>query len=217
MWIDSEKQLFRCNITLDSTVLTRDTHLQNLFSHAEKLVQPQIGSMPPETETCKILKAAHAIQLTTLIQFLPTIFNQLFEVLAMVQGTSDVGVQVVRLMVHLVHMICDIGRKDLMDSYIKYVFLCVGNGVHEHLMAPLHSFIESSQQDFLLGHKFMQHSHFFFQIINKSMAQYLINTGRIKVFGHIFMKVLHSFMLYVIFRCVERKDSPRVSMHTLKS
>jgi len=61
--------------------LTRDPHLQNLFHHAEKLVQPQIGAFPPETETCKILKAAHAIQLATLIQFLPTTFNQLFEVL----------------------------------------------------------------------------------------------------------------------------------------
>lgn len=68
-------------LTLDSTVLTRDLHLHNLFCHAEKLVQPQIGAMPPETETCKILKAAHAIQSTTLIQYLPTILNQLFEIL----------------------------------------------------------------------------------------------------------------------------------------
>lgn len=49
------------------------------------------------------------------------------------------------------------------------------------LTAPLHMFVDPSQQDFLLGHKFMQYSGFFFDIIVKSMAQYLINTGRIKV------------------------------------
>lgn len=63
----------------------------------------------------------------------------------------------------------------------QYVFVCVGNGVHEHLMAPLFSFVEPSQQDFLLAQRFMQHSEFFFHVMTKSMAQFLFNTGRIKV------------------------------------
>lgn len=123
----------------------------------------------------------------------------------MVQGSSDIGAQVVRLMIHLVQMIHDAGRKDLLESYIKvsfhlsfylhtmcilklsyypilqYVFMCVGNGIHEHLMAPLYTFVDTNPKDFLLSNKFMQHSNFFFEIITKSMAQYLINTGRIKV------------------------------------
>lgn len=41
----------------------------------------------------------------------------------MVQGSSDIGAQVVRLMIHLVQMIHDAGRKDLLESYIK-VFFC---------------------------------------------------------------------------------------------
>lgn len=40
----------------------------------------------------------------------------------MVHGNSDIGTQVVRLMVHLVHMIYDTGRKDLLESYIKVLF-----------------------------------------------------------------------------------------------
>lgn len=64
---------------------------------------------------------------------------------------------------------------------LQYVFNCVEFKLHTVLTAPLHMFVDPNQQDFLLGHKFMQYSSFFFDIIIKSMAQYLINTGRIKV------------------------------------
>lgn len=61
------------------------------------------------------------------------------------------------------------------------MFNCVEFKLHTVLTAPLHMFVDPNQQDFLLGQKFMQYSNFFFDIIIKSMAQYLINTGRIKV------------------------------------
>lgn len=63
----------------------------------------------------------------------------------------------------------------------QYVFNCVELKLHTVLTAPLHMFLDPTQQDFLLGHKFMQYSSFFFDAIVKSMVQYLINTGRIKV------------------------------------
>lgn len=181
VWVEGEKPLFRCNLTLDSTVLSRDQHLHNLFCHAEKLSQIQPAALPADADTCKILKAAHATQLSTLIAFLPTILNQLFEILITLKSDSEVSYQIVKLLVHLVHMLNDAGRKDLLDSYVKYVFVCVGSGVHDKLCEPLHQFVTASQPDFLLGHKFMQYSSFFFQIIVKSMAQYLLNTGRIKM------------------------------------
>lgn len=33
--------------------------------------------------------------------------------------TQDMGYQIVKLIVHFVHMIHDYGRKDLLDSYVK--------------------------------------------------------------------------------------------------
>ncbi|KAI8427626.1 hypothetical protein MSG28_002111 [Choristoneura fumiferana] len=186
IWVEGEKQLFRCQLVLDSTVATRDAHLHNLFVQAERLIRtnspPTSPSPPPWNDVCNALKAAHAIKLSALVAFLPTILNQLFELMTVEKSyTPDMGYQIVKLIVHFIHMIHDYGRKDLLDSYVKYVFNCVEFKLHTVLTAPLHMFVDPNQQDFLLGHKFMQYSSFFFDIIIKSMAQYLINTGRIKM------------------------------------
>lgn len=69
---------------------------------------------------------------------------------------------------------------------MQYVFNCVEFKLHTMLTAPLHMFVDPNQSDFLLGNKFMQYSGFFFDIITKSMAQYLINTGRIKVSTYVY-------------------------------
>ncbi|KAJ2944618.1 hypothetical protein O0L34_g3971 [Tuta absoluta] len=189
VWVEGEKQLFRCQLVLDSTVATRDPHLHNLFSQAERLIKanspPTSPSPPPWNDVLTALKAAHAIKQSSLVAFLPTILNQLFELMTVEKSYShDMGYQIVKLIVHFVHMIHDYGRKDLLDSYVKYVFNCVEFKLHTVLTAPLHRFVEPNQQDFLLGHKFMQYSGFFFDIVTKSMAQYLINTGRIKMSRH---------------------------------
>ncbi|KAL0894603.1 hypothetical protein ABMA27_013165 [Loxostege sticticalis] len=189
VWVEGEKQLFRCQLVLDSTVATRDTHLHNLFSQAERLIKsnspPTSPSPPPWNDVVNALKAAHSIKLSSLVAFLPTILNQLFELMTVEKSyNQDMGYQIVKLIVHIVHMIHDYGRKDLLDSYVKYVFNCVEFKLHTVLTAPLHMFVDPNQQDFLLGHKFMQYSAFFFDIIIKSMAQYLINTGRIKMSRH---------------------------------
>ncbi|XP_061379186.1 dedicator of cytokinesis protein 9 isoform X2 [Danaus plexippus] len=186
VWVESEKPLFRCQLVLDSTVATRDVHLHNLFCQIERLIKssspPTSPGAPPWHDVCNALKGAHAVNLSSLIAFLPTIFNQLFDLMTIEKGyTSDMGYQVVKLIVHYVHLIHDFGRKDLLDSYVKYVFNCVEFKLHTVLTAPLYMFVDPNQQDFLLCHKFMQYSSFFFDIIVKSMAQYLINTGRIKM------------------------------------
>ncbi|XP_075992073.1 dedicator of cytokinesis protein Ziz isoform X1 [Anticarsia gemmatalis] len=186
VWVEAEKQLFRCQLVLDSTVATRDVHLHNLFAQAERVARSSSPATspapPPWSDVCTALKAAHAVKLSSLVAFLPTILNQLFELMTVEKSyTHDMGYQIVKLIVHYVHMIHDYGRKDLLDSYVKYVFNCVQFKLHTMLTAPLYMFVDPNQPDFLLGNKFMQYSGFFFDIIVKSMAQYLINTGRIKM------------------------------------
>lgn len=84
-WVEGEKQLFRCQLILDSTVATRDIHLHNLFTQAERLIKssspPTSPSPPPWNDVYNALKAAHAVKLSTLVAFLPTILNQLFELM----------------------------------------------------------------------------------------------------------------------------------------
>lgn len=142
--------------------------------------------MPSENETCKILKALHAIQLTTLITFLPTLLNHLFNLLC---GTTndEIGLNIIRVMINLIHMVHDAGRKDILQSYVKYVFVPPimtdqkGTTVHAELGKHLPTILHPNNTDFLVVNKFMQHSTFFFEIMIKSMAQHLLSSGRIKV------------------------------------
>lgn len=53
--------------------------------------------------------------------------------------------------------------------------------VHEQLSSHLPTLLRPDYADFLTVNKLMKHSDFFFQVMGKSMAQYLLSTGRIKV------------------------------------
>lgn len=174
--------------------MTTDQHLHNLFAHTERILQqPKTSAVPAETETCKILKAAHAIHLSAVITFLPTILNQLFTLL--VNTTSDeIGLNVIRLIVNLIHTIAEEAyRKELLSSYVKFVFQTRSydhknqgspnsiNTVHGELCKHLPTLLHPNNTDFLIINKFMKYSSTFFDIIVKSMAQHLISTGRIRM------------------------------------
>uniref|UniRef100_A0A8D9FDQ4 Dedicator of cytokinesis protein 9 n=1 Tax=Cacopsylla melanoneura TaxID=428564 RepID=A0A8D9FDQ4_9HEMI len=191
-WVDCQRPLYSVSFTLNSTVFTTDVHLHNLFSHGERLLsEPRTPGSPvpntnppPDTETCKILKAAHAIQLSSVVQFLPTILNHVFRMLVRVSTASqDLSINIIRLLVHLVYLLHDAGRTDALATYAKFVLVgdIEGSTVHEQLCAHLPSLLRPNNTDFLLVNKFLPHSGFFFQIIVKSMAQYLLTTGRIKM------------------------------------
>ncbi|XP_053664214.1 dedicator of cytokinesis protein 9 [Anopheles marshallii] len=194
-WIDNQRPIFTISLRLDSTVLTTDQHLHNLFLHAERLLEHSKTVAPPDTtETCKILKAAHAIQSGSLITFLPTILNQLFS-LIVATNSEEVGVNIIRLLVNLFHMVAEEAkRKELLMAYVKYVYRIDSqpvsgssptsqsvNTVHGELCRHLPTLLHPNNTDFLLVNKFMKFSGIFFEVIVKSMAQYLLSTGRIKM------------------------------------
>ncbi|XP_050078931.1 dedicator of cytokinesis protein 9 isoform X2 [Anopheles maculipalpis] len=192
-WIDNQRPIFTISLRLDSTVLTTDQHLHNLFLHAERLLEHSKTVAPPDTtETCKILKAAHAIQIGSLITFLPTILNQLFSLLV-ATNNEEVGLNIIRLLVNLFHMVAEEAkRKELLMAYVKYVYRIDSqpvngcsptsqNTVHGELCRHLPTLLHPNNTDFLLVNKFMKFSGIFFEVIVKSMAQYLLSTGRIKM------------------------------------
>lgn len=171
---------------MDSTVHTSDQHLHNLFVHSERLLEGGLTSaMPAEIETCKILKASHAIDITTLINFLPTILNELFTLLVHTHS-EEVGMNIIRLLINIIHMITEeAGRKELLSSYVKYVFYAPyfsqksNRIVHSELCKLLPVILNPSNTDFLIVNKFMRYSSIFFDLILKSMEQYLLHTKRI--------------------------------------
>jgi hypothetical protein len=192
-WIDNQKPIFNISFRLNSTVLSTDQHLHNLFAHAEKLLESVKGPIPSDMETCKVLKAAHAIHISAVINFLPTIFDQLF-ILLITSYNDDVSCNIIRLLINLIHMVAEeAGRKDLMLSYVKYNFMTPSikmksnaspsaiNTVHGEICKHLPSLLNPANTDFLLVNKFMKFSSIIFDIIVKSMAHFLLSSGRIKM------------------------------------
>lgn len=173
---------------LNSTVLTTDQHLHNLFAHAERILEMgRISALPADSETCKILKAAHAINMSSIITFLPTILNQLF-ILLVETCNEDVGLNIIRLLVNLIHTVSEEAqRREFIAAYVKYVFKMpptkskLAQTVHSELCKYLPTLLHPNNTDFLLVNKFMRYSNVFFDIIIKSMAQFLLSTGRIKM------------------------------------
>lgn len=181
------------NFRLNSTIFTTDQHLHNLFAHAERLIESTRGPIPSESETCKILKAAHAMDIRSAINFLPTLLDELF-VLLVTSANEDVSCNIIRLLINLIHMVAEEAqRKDLILSYVKYNFKTPSikgkagsspnttNTVHGEICKHLPSLLHPNNTDFLLVNKFMKFSSIIFDIIIKSMAHFLINSGRIRM------------------------------------
>ena len=72
------------------------------------------------------MQAAHAIQLPTAITFLPTILNHLFGLLV-VTTSEEIGLNVIRVLIHIIHMIDEAGRKEILQAYVKVRFPNVVN------------------------------------------------------------------------------------------
>ncbi|KAG5678742.1 hypothetical protein PVAND_008388 [Polypedilum vanderplanki] len=192
-WILDQKPIFNIHFRLNSTLFSTDQHLHNLFAHAEKLLESTRGPIPSEMETCKVLKAAHAIHISAVINFLPTIFDQLF-ILLITSYNEDVSCNIIRLLINLIHMVAEeAGRKELILSYVKYNFKTPAikvksntspsaiNTVHGEICKHLPTLLNPTNTDFLLVNKFMKFSSVIFDIIVKSMAHHLLSSGRIKM------------------------------------
>lgn len=68
--------------------------------------------------------------------------------------------------------------------------------VHEELAQYLKAALRPNQADQLIVSKFLKHIWFFFDILVKSMAQYLLSTDRIKVY------IVYSSLIFISFRSI---------------
>ncbi|EDS34252.1 dedicator of cytokinesis protein 9 [Culex quinquefasciatus] len=183
-WIDNQRPIFTVGFRLDSTVITTDQHLHNLFVHAERLLeQPKTAAQPAESESVQNSKSC------------PRDSHQLLFTLLVATSSEEIGLNIIRLLVNVFHMLAEEAkRKELLTSYVRYVFRIEGfpvNGcsptsqqvatVHGELCRHLPTLLHPNNTDFLLVNKFMKFSGIFFDIIIKSMGQFLLSTGRIKM------------------------------------
>lgn len=179
-WVDGGKPLLKISTQLVSTVYTQDQHLDNFFHHCESIaVTGQSGG-----ELVKYLKSLHAMEAHVMVKFLPTILNQLFRVL-IISSQEDVAVNVTRVMIHIVAQCHEEGLERFLRSYVKYVLKAETNltdckTLHEELTKAMTTILKPST-DFLTSNKLMKYSWYFFEVLVKSMAQYLIETGKVKM------------------------------------
>uniref|UniRef100_A0A8B9KNY8 Dedicator of cytokinesis 9b n=1 Tax=Astyanax mexicanus TaxID=7994 RepID=A0A8B9KNY8_ASTMX len=222
-WVDGGRPLFRVSTHLVSTVYTQDQHLHNFFHHCQK-------AQATEGELVKYLKSLHAMESHVMINFLPTILNQLVRVLT-TTSHEDVAVNTTRVMVHIVAQCHEEGLEHYLRSYVKFVFKteCYsasnsnGKTVHEELAKAMTAILKPST-DFLTSNKLLKYSWYFFEALVKSMAQHLIESGKVKLsrnqrftasFHHAVETLVNMLMPHITQKYKDNLDAARNANHSL--
>ncbi|XP_051876848.1 dedicator of cytokinesis protein 11 [Pristis pectinata] len=181
-WVDGGKPLLKVKNHLVSTIYTEDLYLHNFFHHCQ---MNQSATQEISGDLVKYLKCLHAMETCVMVNFLPTILNQLLQILTRT-NQSDVAVNSVRVMIHIVSKCHEEGLDHFLRSYIKYVFrtdqyVTSGNKTtHEELAKSINVILKQSA-DFFTINKLLKHSWFFFDLLIKSMVLYLIEKNKMKL------------------------------------
>ncbi|XP_058258113.1 dedicator of cytokinesis protein 9 isoform X2 [Hemibagrus wyckioides] len=225
-WVDGGRLLFRVSTHLVSTVYTQDQHLHNFFYHCQKMESG--SSQATEGDLVKYLKSLHAMEGHVMIKFLPTILNQLVRVLT-TTSHEEVVMNTTRVMVHIVAQCHEEGLEHYLRSYVKYVFKTEtfsalhGKTIHEELARAMTSILKPST-DFLTSNKLLKYSWYFFEVLVKSMAQHLIETGKVKLsrnqrftasFHHAVETLVNMLMPHITQKYKDNLDAARNANHSL--
>ncbi|KAM9710203.1 dedicator of cytokinesis protein 9 isoform 3-T3 [Menidia menidia] len=224
-WVDGGKPLFKVSTHLVSTVYTQDQHLHNFFHHCQSMASAAQASAG---QLVKYLKSLHAMESHVMIKFLPTILNQLFRVLTSAPQ-EDVVVNVTRVMIHVVAQCHEEGLEHYLRSYVKFVFKTEpytssnNRSVHEELAKAMTAILKPST-DFLTSNKLLKYSWYFFEALVKSMAQYLIESCKVKLlrnqrfsasFHHTVETLVNMMMPHITQKYKDNLDAARNANHSL--
>lgn len=124
------------------------------------------------------------MDVTTIIHHLPVILNQLTWLMIRISN-EEVAVNVTKVLIHIVHQLHQVNKASILDAYLQYVSLppdpALKATVHEEMVKTLCALLRPSNADFLVTHKFLRHAGFFLTLVARSMAQHILESGRIKV------------------------------------
>ncbi|XP_070400085.1 dedicator of cytokinesis protein 9 isoform X6 [Nothobranchius furzeri] len=224
-WVDGGKPLFKVSTHLVSTVYTQDQHLHNFFHHCQSTAS---AGQVSGGELVKYLKSLHAMEGHVMIKFLPTILNQLFRVLTS-NTQEDVAVNVTRVMIHIVAQCHEEGLEHYLRSYVKFVFKTepytssTTRTIHEELAKAMTAILKPST-DFLTSNKLLKYSWYFFEALVKSMAQYLIESCKVRLsrnqrfsasFHHTVETLVNMMMPHITQKYKDNLDAARNANHSL--
>ncbi|KAM6949309.1 dedicator of cytokinesis protein 11 [Aplochiton taeniatus] len=205
-WVENGKPLFKLRTHVASTVYAQDLHLHKFFEHCQLMRSGDDGS---PAELIKYLKCLHAMESQVMINFLPTVLMQLFEVLTTATKEShEIAVNSTRVIIHIVSRCHEEGLELYLRSFLKYVFVTSqpasgGSATTHQVMATAVTAILKQTADFHTSNKLLKYSWFFFETMAKSMAQYLQEGNRIKMprpqrFPDSFHQALQSLLLSIM-------------------
>ncbi|KAI6078716.1 Dedicator of cytokinesis protein 9 isoform X11 [Aix galericulata] len=219
-WVDGGKQLLKISTHLVSTVYTQDQHLHNFFQYCQKT---ESGARALGTDL-----SLHAMEGHVMIAFLPTVLNQLFRVLTRATQ-EEVAVNVTRVIIHIVAQCHEEGLDSYLRSYVKYAYKAEPyvaseyKTVHEELTKSMTTILKPSA-DFLTSNKLLKYSWFFFEVLIKSMAQYLIENSKVKLlrnqrfsasFHHAVETVVNMLMPHITQKYRDNPEASKNANHSL--
>ncbi|KAJ3585738.1 hypothetical protein NHX12_014457 [Muraenolepis orangiensis] len=221
-WVDNGKPLFKVRTRVASTIYTQDLHLHKFFQHCQLMRSSSPEGNP--AELIKYLKCLHAVDTQAMVNFLPIILMQLFEVLTTAtKEAHDVAVNSLRVIIHIVSRCQEEGLEHYLRSFLKYVFVtncsvsASSAATHEVLATAVTAVLKQTA-DFNTSNKLLKYSWFFFETMAKSMAQYLHQGNRIKMprsqrfpesFHQALQCLLLSIMPHITIRHVEIPEEAR--------
>ncbi|XP_072231929.1 dedicator of cytokinesis protein 11 isoform X2 [Leuresthes tenuis] len=205
-WVENAKMLFKVRSRVASTIYPQDFHLHTFFQHCQQMRTTSEGN---PVELIKYLKCLHAVETHVVITFLPTVLMQLFEVLsAATKEAHEIAVNSLRVIIHIVSRCQEEGLEAYLRSFVKYVFVtnipASRNSATTHeVLAIAVTAVLKQTADFNTSNKLLKYSWFFFEIMAKSMAQYLQEDNRIKMpraqrFPESFHQALQSLVLSIM-------------------
>uniref|UniRef100_A0A665WAC3 Dedicator of cytokinesis 11 n=1 Tax=Echeneis naucrates TaxID=173247 RepID=A0A665WAC3_ECHNA len=205
-WVENAKTLFKVRTHVASTIYAQDLHLHKFFQHCQLMRTTSEGN---PAELVKYLKCLHAMETHIIINFLPTVLIQLFEVLtAANKEAHEIAVNSLRVIIHIVSRCHEEGLEHYLRSFVKYVFVtnnpASGNSATTHeVLATAITAILKQTADFNTSNKLLKYSWFFIETMAKSMVQYLQEGNRIKMpraqrFPDSFHQALQSLVLSVM-------------------
>ncbi|XP_012920970.1 dedicator of cytokinesis protein 10 isoform X4 [Heterocephalus glaber] len=179
-WVDGGKPLFKVSTFVVSTVNTQDPHVNAFFQQCQKR-EKDMSQSPTSNFILSCKNLLNVDKIHAILSFLPIILNQLFKVL--VQNEEDeISTTVTRVLTDIVAKCHEEQLDHSVQSYIKFVFktsVYKERTIHEELAKNVTGLLKSN--DSTTVKHVLKHSWFFFAIILKSMAQYLIDTNRIQL------------------------------------
>ncbi|XP_039612130.1 dedicator of cytokinesis protein 10 isoform X5 [Polypterus senegalus] len=180
-WVDGGKPIFRVATHLVSTIYTQDRHLNRFFQECQR--REMDLSQLPTSNFMNCLKGLLSMErINVIVRFLPILLNQLLKVLIQSNDDDEVITATTRVLIHIVAKCSEEHLDHYLKSYVKFVFKteCYEEKtLHEELVKGMYSILKTNEQAAIKN--ILKYSRFFFELITKSMAQYLKITNRIQL------------------------------------